>query len=66
MSARPRLAPEEKKIVYVLSGQKDDVHLLPQLGELEHALLVELDPLLQDSQKHLDHTSRHKSLSDFK
>ena len=61
MSARPPLAPEKKKIVfYVLSScQKDDLHLLPQLGELEHALLVELNPLLQDSQKHLDHTSRH-------
>ena len=44
-----------------------DSHLLSQLGELEHALLVQLDPLLQDSQKNLtQHINLCGSPSNFK
>ena len=44
-----------------------DSHLLSQLGELEHALLVQLDPLLQDSQKNLtQHINLCRSPSNFK
>ena len=39
----------------------DHPHLLPQLGELEHALLVQLDPLLKNSKKHLTHIKSLKS-----